>query len=237
GPPAADRGQGARRRHRPARRPHPGGLAGLRARQDRLRPRRGPRSRGPADRHRGRRRPDVLPRHRRRDRRPPHARARVLRGQRGPLLDAHDRALRRHELRVRLVRRRVGSREGRHAQLPPGPHQARDRARRDLRAAARPRRARRHRGLAPHGPGPRVARRPHLDRSRAGALGARGAHRARRAARRRGDRRVGVQGRGLPGQGGPQGGRRRRRRRARRRAGGGARGRRAARGRPGRARV
>ena len=47
-PPAADRGQGARRRHRPDRRPPARRRAGLRARQDRRRARRGPGPRGPA---------------------------------------------------------------------------------------------------------------------------------------------------------------------------------------------
>ena len=65
--------------------------------------------------------------------------------------------------------------------------------------------------------------RARLDLARAGALGARGAHGAGRAARRRGDRRVGLQGHRLPRARGAQGGRRRRRARAGRRARRGAR--------------
>ena len=53
----------------------------------------------------------------------------------------------------------------------------------------------------------RLARRPRVDLPRAGALGARGAHRPRRARGRLDHRRVDVQGRGLPRQGDPQGGR------------------------------
>ena len=87
----------------------------------------------------------------------------------------------------------------------------------DLRAAHRPRPDRRRRGLAADRPGRGLAHRPRLDLARARALGRGGAHRARRARRRRDHRRVGVQGRPLPRQGDPQGGRRRRRARAGRR--------------------
>jgi proteasome accessory factor C len=80
-PAAPGAGQGARGRHRPDRRPHPGGLAGLLPREDRPRPRRRPGHRGTPGR-RGRRR-----RHRdRRDRlagdRPPAGCSRSSTGRR-----------------------------------------------------------------------------------------------------------------------------------------------------------
>ena len=73
---------------------------------------------------------------------------------------------------------------------------------------------RRRRGLAADRRDRGLARRARVDLARARALGRREAPGAGRARRRRGDRRVAVQGRALPRQGDPQGGRRRRRARA-----------------------
>ena len=92
--PAADRGQGARGRDRPARRPPARRLARLRAREDRRRARRGPGAGGAAHHVGGGRRLRHRARRRRGDRGTPPARARVLRRERGPLLRAHGRALR-----------------------------------------------------------------------------------------------------------------------------------------------
>ena len=100
------------------------------------------------------------------------------------------------------------------------------RARRDLRAPRGPGPGGRHRGLAADRQGRRLAGRARVDLARAGALGVRGADRARRAPRRRRDRRVGLQGHRVPRARGAQGGRRR----------GGARARRRPRGRAGRRR-
>ena len=135
-PPAAGAGQGARGGHRPDRRPHPRGLAGLRAREDRARPGRRPGHRGPAGRGRRRRRRrdrrHRVPRHRR----PSRARARVLEGGRGRALHARGRALRPDEFARRLVPARLGPRPRRRALVPPRPHQGAPRRRRSTSSRA-----------------------------------------------------------------------------------------------------
>ena len=84
--------------------------------------------------------------------------------------------------REALVRRRLGPRRRPAAPLPPGPDQERLGAGRALRAARGAEPDRRHRRLAAHRHDRRLARRAGDDLRRAGALGARAAHRAGRAA-------------------------------------------------------
>ena len=97
---------------------------------------------------------------RRGDRGAPADRARVLRRERGRVLDPHRRAVRADQRPRGLVRAGLRPGQGRDAPLPARPHQARRRARRGLRAARRPRPDRRRRGLAAHrrGRGPRASR-------------------------------------------------------------------------------
>ena len=116
---------------------------------------------------------------RRRDRRPARARARVLRGQRGPV---HRPARIEPYALINgargLVRRRLRPDQGgRRATSGSTASSAPTVLDEHLRAAPRPRPGRRHRGLAAHRRGPALAPRPRVDLPRAGALGARGAHR------------------------------------------------------------
>ena len=85
---------------------------------------------------------------------------RVLGAQRGRVHRARDRAVRAVQLDRGLVRGGGGPGEGRPAPLPAGPDQARDAARRALRAPRGPRPGGRHRRLAADGRGRRLARRP-----------------------------------------------------------------------------
>ena len=102
-------------------------------------------------------------------------RARVLQGERGPALPAHGRAVRADQRPRGLVRRVVRPRARRRAPFPPGPDQARDGHRRELRAPPRGRPGGRGRRLAAHRRGAGLAQRARVGLPGARALGARGA--------------------------------------------------------------
>ena len=127
-----------------------------RAREARARARRH-RQGGPARLQRAHRRRDRAP-GRRGDRGAPADRARVLRRERGRVLDPRRRAVRADQQARGLVREGLRPGEGPDAQLPARPDQARRRAGRDVRAARRPRPDRRRRGLAAHRRGRGLAR-------------------------------------------------------------------------------
>ena len=139
-----------------------------RARRDRPRRPAGRRHRRRRLRHRARRQP--------RDRVAQPDRARVLAAERGHDLRAQGRAVRADERARGLVHRLLRPVARRHALVPARPREARDGARRGLRAARERRRDRGRRGLAAHRRGRGLAGRPRVDLARAGALGPRGAH-------------------------------------------------------------
>ena len=111
------------------------------------------------------------------DRRQQAGRARVLQGERGRSGQAHGGAVRADERTRGLVCGLVRPAARRHAPLPPGPHQAGDDHRADVRAAGGGRPGGGGRRLAAHGRGRGLAHGARVGGAGAGAVGARGAPR------------------------------------------------------------
>ena len=182
--PAARRGEGAGRGHRPHRRAPARGLARLVAPEDRRRARRRSDGAGPARRRRRRRRlGDRAPRVRG-DHGSPAAATGLLQAQRGRVLDPRRRALHADERPRGLVRRLLRPRSRRRAPLPPRPHPPRGGHRHDVRSASGGQPRGRRRRLAAHRRGRGLAHRARLGFTGARTLGARGTAGRSRARRR-----------------------------------------------------